>query len=88
MNPFFYSEEAGGKGLPPLSPAPPIPAEPASASLWTIPLDDSERLFHNHYCQRRFASTAAHLRSGTPFAFPPESMFTFTGIPSLRGISS
>src|ERR1035437_9930787 len=33
MNPFFYSEEAGAKGLPPLSPAPPIPAEPASASL-------------------------------------------------------
>jgi hypothetical protein len=33
MNPFFYSEEAGAKGLPPLSPAPPIPAEPASATL-------------------------------------------------------
>src|ERR1035441_7923735 len=28
MNPFFYREEAGAKGLPPLSPAPPIPAEP------------------------------------------------------------
>ena len=38
MNPFFYSEEAGAKGLPPLSPAPPIPAEPASASLRTIRL--------------------------------------------------
>ena len=28
MNPFFYKEEAGAKGLPPLSPAPPIPADP------------------------------------------------------------
>src|SRR5450755_3246928 len=28
MSHFFYKEEAGGKGLPPLSPAPPIPAEP------------------------------------------------------------
>src|SRR5271165_6200887 len=27
MSPFFYKEEAGAKGLPPLSPAPPIPAE-------------------------------------------------------------
>jgi hypothetical protein len=27
MNPFFYSEEAGAKGLP-LSPAPQIPAQP------------------------------------------------------------
>ena len=25
-DPFFYNEEAGAKGLPPLSPAPPIPA--------------------------------------------------------------
>jgi hypothetical protein len=28
MSPFFYKEEAGAKGLPPLSPAPPIPADP------------------------------------------------------------
>ena len=28
MDPFFYSEEAGAKGLPPLSPAPQIPAQP------------------------------------------------------------
>ena len=42
MNPIFYSEGAGAKGLPPLSPALPIPAEPASASLRTISLDDSE----------------------------------------------
>src|ERR1035438_7285044 len=28
MNPFFDNEEAGAHGLPPLSPAPPIPAEP------------------------------------------------------------
>jgi hypothetical protein len=34
--------------------------------------------------QRRFAPTAVHLRSGTPFGFPPESMFTFTGIPTSQ----
>ena len=28
MSPFFYNEEAGAKGQPPLSTAPPIPAEP------------------------------------------------------------
>jgi hypothetical protein len=28
MNLFIYNEEAGAKGLPPLSPAPQIPAEP------------------------------------------------------------
>jgi hypothetical protein len=28
MNPFFYSEEAGAKGLPSLSPALQIPAQP------------------------------------------------------------
>src|SRR5271157_5652080 len=48
MNPVFYNEEAGGKGLPPLSPALPIPAEPDSASLRTVSLDDSEHLLHNH----------------------------------------
>ena len=44
MNPFFYSEEAGAKGLPPLSPAPPI------ACLRFAPdnfADDSEHLLHN-----------------------------------------
>ena len=34
-------------------------------------------------CQRRCAPTAVHLRSGMPFGFPPESMFTFTGIPTI-----
>ena len=33
--------------------------------------------------QHRFAPTTVHLRSGRPFGFPPESMFTFTGIPSI-----
>ena len=64
MNPFFYSEEAGAKGLPPLSLAPPIPAEPASASLRTISLDDSEHLLHNHHV------SVASLR--LLFTFAPE----------------
>jgi hypothetical protein len=64
MNPFFYGEEAGAKGLPPISPAPPIPAEPASASLRTISLDDSEHLLHNHH------ASVASLR--LMFAFAPE----------------
>jgi hypothetical protein len=32
---IFYIEEAGAKGLLPLSPAPQIPADPAYASLRT-----------------------------------------------------
>jgi hypothetical protein len=27
MNPFFYTEEAGGKGQPPLSPSPEYPLQ-------------------------------------------------------------
>jgi hypothetical protein len=50
--------------MPPLSPAPPIPAEPASASLRTISLDDSEHLLHNH------RASVASLR--LLFAFAPE----------------
>ena len=64
MNPIFYSEGAGAKGLPPLSPALPIPAEPASASLRTISLDDSEYLLHNHHV------SVASLR--LLFTFAPE----------------
>ncbi len=41
------------------------------------------------YCSEPFASTAVHLRSGTPFGFLPESMFTFSGIPTQpSGLSS
>jgi len=61
---FFCIEEAGAKGLPPLSPAPPIPAELASASLQTISLDDSEHLLHNH------RASVASLR--LLFTFAPE----------------
>jgi hypothetical protein len=39
-------------------------------------------------CQRRFAPTAVHLRSGTPFGFLPESMFTFTGIPRRAAVAT
>jgi len=82
MSSFFYIEEAGAKGLLPLSPAPQIPAEPASASLRTISLDDSEHLLHNHRASvaslRLLFAFAPECRS----ASPPESMFTFTGIPT------
>jgi hypothetical protein len=76
MTPIFYIKEAGAKGLLPLSPAPQIPADPASASLRTISLriislDDSEHLLHNH-----FASVAS-LR--LLFTFAPECRS-----PSLR----
>ena len=74
MIPIFYIEEAGAKGLLPLSPAPQIPADPASASLRTISLDDSEHLLHNHH------ASVASLR--LLFTFAPESMFAFTGIPN------
>ena len=61
---IFYIKEAGAKGLLPLSPAPQIPADPASASLRTISLDDSEHLLHNHH------ASVASLR--LLFTFAPE----------------
>src|SRR5438876_8684012 len=64
MIPIFYIKEAGAKGLLPLSPAPQIPADPASASLRTISLDDSEHLLHNHH------ASVATLR--LLFTFAPE----------------
>src|SRR5436853_7820998 len=64
MIPIFYIKEAGAKGLLPLSPAPQIPADPASASLRTISLDDSEHLLHNHL------ASVASLR--LLFTFAPE----------------
>lgn len=71
MIPIFYIKEAGAKGLLPLSPAPQIPADPASASLRTISLDDSEHLLHNHH------ASVASLR--LLFTFAPECRS-----PSLR----
>jgi pimeloyl-ACP methyl ester carboxylesterase len=65
MIPIFYLREAGAKGLLPLSPAPQIPAEPASASLRRhIFLDHSEHLLHNHH------ASVASLR--LLFTFTPE----------------
>jgi hypothetical protein len=65
---IFYIEEAGAKGLLPLSPAPQIPADPASASLRTISLDDFEHLLHNHH------ASVASLR--LLFTFAPECRST------------
>ena len=52
------------KGIPPLSPAPPILAEPASASLRTFSVDDAKHLLHNHH------TSVASLR--LLFTFVPE----------------
>jgi hypothetical protein len=71
VSPFFYIKEAGAKGLLPLSPAPQIPAEHASASLRIISLDDSEHLLHNRH------TSVATLR--LLFTFAPECCS-----PSLR----
>jgi hypothetical protein len=71
MIPHLYIKDAGAKGLLPLSPAPQIPADPASASLRTISLDDSEHLLHNHH------ASVASLR--LLFTFAPECRS-----PSLR----
>jgi hypothetical protein len=80
----FY-KDAGNKGAAPLSPAPQIPAEASSASLRTtftpaLDLTKPNTILHNHRAsvaslRRLFAFT------GTPFGFPLESPFTFTGIP-------
>ena len=61
---YLLHRGAGAKGLLPLSPAPQIPADPASASLRTISLDDSEHLLHNHH------ASVASLR--LLFTFAPE----------------
>jgi hypothetical protein len=44
---FFYNEEAGAKGLPPLSPAPPIPPEPPPlrSGQFRLKASDSRRTF-------------------------------------------
>jgi hypothetical protein len=82
MSPFFYKAEAGAKGLLPL-PLTPNPRRTSSAPLrfgpscLTIPNTCSQSP-----CQRSFAPTAGHLRSGMPFGFPTELAFTFTGIPT------
>src|ERR1039458_2632137 len=63
MNPLFYSEEAGAKGLPPLSPAPPPPNLPPLRSgqfRLTIP---------NTYST---ITMPASLRSDCLFTFAPE----------------
>ena len=58
MIPIFYIKEAGAKGLLPLSPAPQIPADPASASLRNavrLPSGIDVRLHRNTH-----RSAAAH----------------------------
>src|SRR5207245_7020175 len=72
------------KGLPPRSPAPQIPAQP----LLRFAPDSYRLTIPNTYLT---ISMPASLRSDCcsplapegPFGFPPESAFTFTGIPTL-----
>src|SRR5438876_8608035 len=71
-DPYLLYQGAGAKGLLPLSPAPQIPADPASASLRTISLDDSEHLLHNHH------ASVASLR--LLFTFTPECRRLSSGI--------
>jgi hypothetical protein len=65
MNPFFYREEAGAKGLPPLSRCTPNPrSTQAFAPLRTFSVDDAEHFLHNHH------ASVASLR--LLFTFAPE----------------
>jgi hypothetical protein len=63
-NESFYIDEAEERGWLPLSPAPLSPLGSSVASLWTIVLDDSEHLLHNHH------ASVASLR--LLFTFTPE----------------
>src|SRR5208282_563428 len=55
--------------------------EPASTSLRTISLGDSEHLLHNHHvASLRSDCCSPSLRNAV--RLPPELMFTFTGIPT------
>jgi hypothetical protein len=74
------TRKQGQRGCRPF-PLHPNPRRPSSAFLRTIPLDDSEHLFENHHvsvASLRLLFTS--LRNGV--RLPPESMFTFTGIPT------
>ena len=51
-------------------------------SLVAITLDVSPQLR-----QSQVVPTVVHLRSGTPFGFPPESAFTFTRIPTYAHLT-
>jgi len=71
MNRFFDINEAGQRALPfplhPKSPLEKLPSLRSGSSRLTIP-----NTYSTITCQRRFAPTAVHLRSGTPFGFPPD----------------
>ena len=64
----LYRDKQGQRGWPPLSPAPPIPAEPpplrSGPPSRTISLDEAEHFLHNHH------ASVASLR--LLFTFAPE----------------
>jgi len=67
---YFYREKQGIKGLPPVSPAPQIPAEApplrsGKLSPLRIVVDEPEHFPSQSACQRRFAPTAVRLQRNT-----------------------
>jgi hypothetical protein len=83
----LYRDKQGIKGLPPLSPAPQIPAEApplrSGTNLRSTQHDEAKHFYAQSTRQRRCAPTAVRLHGNT-VRFPLESPFTFTGIPSCR----
>jgi hypothetical protein len=88
MNPFFYSEEAGAKGLPPLSPAPQSPPNLPPLRSGQFSLDDSEHLLHNHHASvasLRLLFTSAPERRSDSFRnrCSPSPEYPFNRQPSV-----
>ena len=85
----FDRDKQGIKGLPPLFPAPQIPAEAPPVRYGTN-LRSTQLTKPNSSRHNQQASVASLRRlfafTGTPFGFPLESPFTFAGIPNeIRG---
>ncbi len=79
---IFYIEEQGQRGCCPFPLHPKSPPTRTSVRSGQVLLDHSEHLLHNHH------ASVASLRLLFTFAperrsVPPETMFTFTGIPKL-----
>jgi hypothetical protein len=82
----FYRDKQGIKGLAAPFPCTPNPRRSSSASLRNHPAEHPSLTKPNTSMHNQSASVASLRRLfafiGTPFGFPLESPFTFTGIPS------